>query len=138
MQPEFVMSSVVSADEFAITPEIRTAFAARAGKTVDARAPNVSGASEITPGVVLIPGSWNTTLIRQDDGIVVLEAPISSGYSAKVLEFAQSKFPGVPIKAVIMTSDSWPHIGGVREYVAGGIPVYVLDRAVPLIQRFVN
>ena len=132
------VNSSSPADEFAITPEIRTAFAAGAGKTVDARAPNVSGASEITPGVVFIPGSWNTTLIRQDDGIIVLEAPISSGYSAKVLEFAQSKFPGVPIKAAITTSDSWPHIGGVREYVARGIPVYVLDRTVPLIQRFVN
>jgi hypothetical protein len=127
-----------SADEFAIAPEIRTAFAARAGKTADARAPNVSGASEIAPGVVFIPGNWNTTLVRQEDGIVVLEAPISSGYSAKVLEFAQSKFPGVPIKAAITTSDSWPHIGGVREYVARGIPVYVLDRTVPLIQRFVK
>ena len=131
-------NSSPSADEFAITSEIRTAFTARTGKTVDARAPKVSGASEIAPGVVFIPGNWNTTLIRQDDGIVVLEAPISSGYSAKVLEFAQSKFPGVPIKAAITTSDSWPHIGGVREYVARGIPVYVLDRTVPLIQRFVK
>ncbi len=127
-----------SADEFSITPEIRTAFAARANKTIDDRAPNVSGASEIVPGVLFFPGNWNTTLIRLDDGIVVLEAPISSGYSAKVLDLAQTKFPGIPIKAVITTSDSWPHIGGVREYVARGIPVYVLDRTVPLIERFVR
>jgi hypothetical protein len=127
-----------SAIEFAIAPEIRAAFAARAGKTVDDRAPNASGVSEMVPGVWFFPGSWNTTLIRQDDGIVVLEAPISSGYSAKVLEFAQSKFPGIAIKAVITTSDSWPHIGGVREYVARGIPVYVLDRTVPLIERFLH
>jgi hypothetical protein len=124
-----------SADKFAITPEIRTAFAARANRTIDDRAPNTAGASELAPGVWFIAGNWNTTLIRQDDGIVVLEAPISSGYSAKVLDFAQTKFPGVRIKAVITTSDSWPHIGGVREYVARGIPVYVLDRTVPLIER---
>jgi hypothetical protein len=127
-----------SADEFSITPEIRTAFAARANKTIDDRAPNVASAKEIVPGVLFFPGNWNTTLIRQDDGIVVLEAPISSGYSAKVLDFAQTKFPGVRVKAVITTSDSWPHIGGVREYVARGIPVYVLDRTVPLIERFVR
>ncbi|HEY6370312.1 MAG TPA: hypothetical protein VIX37_07015 [Candidatus Sulfotelmatobacter sp.] len=127
-----------SADEFAITPEIRTAFAARANKTIDDRAPNTAGASELAPGVWFIAGNWNTTLIRQDDGIVVLEAPISSGYSAKVLDFAQTRFPGVRIKAVITTSDSWPHIGGVREYVARGIPVYVLDRTVPLIERFLR
>lgn len=127
-----------SAADFAITPEIRTAFAARATKTADDREPKVSGGSEIVPGVLFIRGSWNTTLIRQEDGIVILEAPISSGYAARVIELAETKYPGVPIKAVITTSDSWPHIGGVREYVARGVPVYVLDRTVPLIERFVG
>jgi hypothetical protein len=126
------------ADEFAITPEARTAFAARSHKTIDDRAPNFSGATDIAPGIVFVAGNWNTTLIQQSDGIVVLEAPMSSGYSAKVIDFAKVKFPGIPVKAVITTSDSWPHIGGVREYVAHGIPVYVLDRTVPLIERFVR
>ncbi len=127
------------ADEFAIAPEMRTAFAARATNTIDDRSPGkAETASEIAPGILFIPGAWNTTLVRQDDGIVVLEAPMSSGYSAKVMQLAESKFPGIPIKAVITTSDSWPHIGGVREYVARGIPVYVLDRTVPLIERFLQ
>jgi hypothetical protein len=42
-------------------------------------------ASELAHGVVFIPGSWNTTIIRQDDGVVILEAPISSGYSSQVI-----------------------------------------------------
>lgn len=84
-------------------------------------------ATEIEPGVVQIPGAWYATLIRQSDGLVVLEAPISAGYSAKVLEFAAHRFPGVPIKAVISTSNYWWHFAGVREYVARGIPVYGLD-----------
>ena len=125
-------------DEFAISPEIRSAFAARAGKTVDDRAPNFNSALELAPGVIFIRGSWNTTLVRQDDGIVVLEAPISSGYSAKVIDYVQSKYPGTPIKAVVTTSDAWPHIGGLREYAARRIPIYVLDRTIPLIQRFLQ
>ncbi len=84
-------------------------------------------ATEIEPGVVQIPGPWYATLIRQSDGLVVLEAPISTGYSAKVLEYAAHRFPGVPIKAVISTSNYWWHFAGVREYVARGIPVYGLD-----------
>jgi hypothetical protein len=124
-------------DTFAIPDETRQAFLPRATKTIDDRAPG-KNITEIAPGIVLIPGPWNSTLVRQDDGIVVVEAPMSSGYSAKVLEIAQSKFPGVPLKAVITTSDSWPHIGGVREYVAHGVPVYALDRTVPLIQRFLR
>lgn len=124
------------ADEFAISPETRAAFAPRAAKTIDDRIPGKT--TDLAPGIMFISGAWNTTLVRQDDGIVVLEAPVSSGYSAKVLQIAQDKFPGIPIKAVITTSDSWPHIGGLREYVARGIPVYVLDRTVPLIERFLR
>ena len=131
-------NSPFAPDEFAIAPETRNAFAARSEKILDDSGPNISGASELAPGVLFVRGSWNATLVLQDDGIVVLEAPISSGYSVKVLEFAQAKFPGKPIKAVITTSDSWPHIAGVREFVARGIPVYVLDRTIPLIRRMLS
>ncbi len=130
----------LAAADFAIPEATRSAFAARSKKTVDERALGIPGqpASEPAPGMIFIPGPWNTTLVRQDDGIVVLEAPISSGYSAKVIEEAKKRFPGLPIKAAITTSDSWPHIGGVREYVALGVPVYVLDRTVPLIERLLR
>lgn len=95
-------------------------------------------ATELAPGVILIPGSWNTTIVRQSDGVVILEAPISSGYSAQVLAEAHKRFPGVPIKAVITTSDSWPHIAGIREYVAEGVPIFALDLNKPILQRLVD
>lgn len=94
-------------------------------------------ASEIAPGLVFIPGSWNTTLIRQSDGVVVLEAPISSGYSAQVISDVQRRFPGLPIKAVVTTSDSWPHIAGIREFVAEGIPIYALDLNRTILDRLI-
>lgn len=95
-------------------------------------------AETIAPGIVLLPGSWNTTLVAQSDGIVVLEAPISSGYSHKVIEEAKRLFPDRPIKAVVTTSSSWPHVGGLREYVAERIPLYVLDWNVPLVQQVLD
>lgn len=82
-------------------------------------------AKELEPGIVFIPGSWKVTLVKQDDGIVVLEAPISSGYSAQV------------ISAIITTSDSWPHLAGIREYVAQGIPIYSLDLNQPILNRVI-
>ncbi len=94
-------------------------------------------AKELAPGILLIPGAWNVTLVRQDDGIVVLEAPISSGYSAQVIAEAHRRFPGQPIKAVITTSDSWPHLAGIREYVAEGIPIYALDWNRPVLDRLI-
>lgn len=95
-------------------------------------------ASELAPGIIFITGSWNITIVRQHDGVVILEAPISSGYSAQVIAEAHKRFPGVPIKAVISTSDSWPHIAGIREYVAKGIPIYALDLNKPILQRLIE
>ena len=128
----------VPADTFAISAAGRDAFAPRATMTADDRPLGSRPAQEPAPGIAIFPGAWNTTIVRQPDGIVVLEAPISSGYSAKLIAEAARRFPGVPIKAVITTSDAWPHIGGVREYVARGIPVFVLQRTLPLLQRVLS
>ena len=92
-------------------------------------------ATEIAPGIVKLPGRWDIAFVRQDDGLVVIDAPIGSGYSSKVLEEAGRRFPGVPVKAVVSTSDAWPHIAGLREYVARGIPIYVLDLNRPIVER---
>ncbi|WP_424682065.1 hypothetical protein [Frateuria sp. YIM B11624] len=92
----------------------------------------------LAPGIELYQGAWNTTLVKQDDGVLVLEAPISGSYVRGVLAKAHSEYPGVPIKAVLSTSDSWPHIAGVREAVAEGVPVYVLDLNKPLLDRLVD
>jgi len=91
----------------------------------------------LAPGILLYKGSWNATLIRQDDGVLVVEAPISSSYMQGILAKAAGEFPGVPIKAVLSTSDSWPHIAGVREAVAQNLPVVALDLNLPELDRLV-
>jgi hypothetical protein len=88
----------------------------------------------LAPGVVLAKGSWNVGFVRQSDGVVVIEAPISPAYARQAFAFARSHF-GLPVKAVITTSDSWPHLAGVRQAVAEGIPVYALDLNRPILQR---
>jgi hypothetical protein len=92
----------------------------------------------LAPGVDLFLGSWNSTVIRQSDGLVILEAPISSRYTQGVIEEARRRYPGVPVKAVLSTSDSWPHVGGVRFAVAQGLPVYILDLNRPLLERMMS
>lgn len=131
----------VNEAELAIPAEIKAKFQPNA-KPYDpekARLGNPSQpASEIEPGIVFIPGSWNTALIRQSDGIVILEAPISSGYSDQVIAEAQKRFPNIPIKAVVTTSDSWPHIAGIREFVAKGVPIYALDLNERILERLIE
>jgi hypothetical protein len=93
--------------------------------------------ADLAPGIVKVPANFDIVEVKQDDGIVIVEAPLTSSYSQKVIDDAAKRFPGVPIKAVVTTSDSWPHIGGIREYVARGIPVYALDLNVPILRRLV-
>ncbi len=125
-------------DAFTISANEKAAFEKRR-RTLDDRPLGILNqpAVEVAKNIVLIPGAWNVTLVRQTDGIVVVEAPISSGYSGKVLAEADRRWPGVPVKAVISTSDAWPHLAGVREYVARGIPVYALDLNVSILSRLV-
>ena len=93
--------------------------------------------TQLAPGITLYPGSWNATLVQQDDGIVLLEAPLSGTYIGGVLEKTKEQYPNLPVKAVLSTSDSWPHIGGVRQTVALGLPVYILDLNQPILDRLV-
>jgi peroxiredoxin len=92
-------------------------------------------ALDLTPTITKRTGPWDIAYIRQADGIVILESPISSGYSAKVLDDVRNRFPDQKIKGVITTSDAFPHIGGVREYVAKGIPIYTLDLNRSILNR---
>jgi hypothetical protein len=114
--------------DFAIPEDVRKAFAARK-RTVEETTlgfPN-DPPQELAPGVFQIRGFWNVAEVKQDDGIVIIEGPISNGYSAKVIDDAEKRFPGSRVKAVITTSDSFPHIGGMREYAGRGIMIYALD-----------
>ncbi len=122
---------------FTIPDDVRKAFAEAKPTGFETAVMNTSKAIELAPGVVQIPGSWNTTYVRQPDGLLVIEAPISSGYSAQALDEAARRFPGVRVKGVLTTSDAWPHLGGVREYVARGIPVYALDLNRPILERLI-
>src|SRR5262249_897059 len=68
----------------------------------------------------------------------ILEAPLSATYIDGAMTEAKRLNPNLPIKAVISTSDSWPHVGGVRQAVAVGVPVYILDLNRPLLDRIVD
>lgn len=136
MVNELTFNPKLSKQDFAIPEDTRKAFAASKRVVEDTPLGLVdSPAKEIAPGVVVIPGLWNVTEIRQSDGIVILDAPISNGYSKLVIEDATKRFPGLSVKAVITTSDAWPHIGGLREYAARGIPIYALDLNRPILER---
>lgn len=93
--------------------------------------------ADLAPGINFFAGPWNATLVKQDEGVVILEAPISGTYAAGVMAEAKKRYPDLAVKAVLSTSDSWPHVGGVRQAVALNLPVYILDLNQPLLDRMV-
>jgi hypothetical protein len=99
---------------------------------------SVKQATSLAPGVDLYAGSWNSTVVKEPDGIIVLEAPISATYTQGVMKEARRRHAGMPISAVLSTSDSWPHTGGVRQAVAMDLPVYILDLNRPLLDRMMS
>lgn len=120
----------------AIPATVRDQFAKAAGAAAGSvDMPLGQPTPELVPGVTLIEGAWNVSIVLQDEGVLIIEAPISSAYSAKVIAEARRRYPGKPIVGMVTTSDSWPHLAGVREYVAQGIPVYALDLNEPALRR---
>jgi len=84
------------------------------------------------PGITLVQGAWNIVLVKGADGVTVIEAPISGNFAKGALDHARTLGP---VRRVITTSDSWPHIAGLREVAAEGVPLIALDRNQPVIAR---
>ena len=136
MVDELTLNPFTKDEYFRIPEEIKKDFAARKVAIEDWPLGSASDrAQELAPGIVFVPGRWNIIEVRLPDGVVILEGPISSKYSALVIADAQKRFPGLKIKSVVTSSDAWPHIGGLREYAARGIPIYALDLNRPILQR---
>jgi hypothetical protein len=114
--PKRVPEQIASVDDIPLGASV--AFAPNPGKAI----------SEIAPGIIQVPNSWYTTLVRQDDGIVIIDAPISAGYSKNVIAEARRRFSGLPIKALVTSTAFFWHVAGIREYAALGIPIYAEQR----------
>lgn len=93
---------------------------------------------ELAEGIRFYAGRWNTTLVRQEAGVVVLEAPLANELSEAAIVEAGKVFPGAPLAAVVSTSDAWPHIAGLRAYAARKLPLYVFALTVPLVRRLLD
>src|ERR1700722_17289888 len=99
---------------------------------------NVKQSTPLAPGIDLFAGAWNATIVKEPDGIIILEAPISGLYTQGVIKEARRRHPSLPINGVLSTSDSWPHSGGVRQAGALGLPVYILDLNQPLLDKMMS
>ncbi len=79
---------------------------------------------ELAPNVWRAEGGTHHSLvIEQPARLVVIEAPQTTARSRAVLDTLRARFPGKPVATVVNTHHHWDHSGGVRAYMAAGIPV---------------
>lgn len=127
----------IAAEQLAIPAEAAAAIAQAAAQPRPAGVIDESRIIAVNAAVTLIPSGYNVMVVQQPDGLVVFEATTSSEFTARMLAVIEKRFAGMPIKALVTTSDAWPHIGGVREFVARRIPIYALDLNLPILERLV-
>lgn len=122
-------------DSFAIPDAVRAKFATSSAPTTLG---NGRGSPiELTEGVTYLPGRWGVLLVRQPSGVVVVDAPLSADYSSRVFDEVAHRYPSSSVSAVVLSDFMWVHLGGMREYVARGVPVYANDRNEVLLRQIV-
>jgi hypothetical protein len=93
--------------------------------------------SEIAKDIWLIQGYCNSTIIKQEEGLILIETPYSSKYSERVLDVAVELFPGSRLIKVITTSDAWLHCGGIRS-AAAVAGIVALKSNKPIIEKLLS
>jgi glyoxylase-like metal-dependent hydrolase (beta-lactamase superfamily II) len=95
--------------------------------------------SELAPKVQqVVGGAANNLIVEMKDGLVVFDAPIDDVQSLWVINAAKAKYPGKPIKHLVLTHHHMDHTGGMRAYVAEGATVIVPAPAKALFEQVVQ
>jgi hypothetical protein len=86
--------------------------------------------AELGPHVLqVMGGTANNLVVEMKDGLVIFDAPCCAEQSRAVIAAAKAKFPGKPIKYVVLTHHHMDHTGGTRAFIAEGATVIVPDTA---------
>jgi glyoxylase-like metal-dependent hydrolase (beta-lactamase superfamily II) len=81
---------------------------------------------ELAPNVQHVQGgSANNLIVNLKDGLAVFDAPVDEGQSRWVIDAAKAKYPGKPIKYLVLTHHHMDHTGGMRAFAAEGATVIV-------------
>jgi glyoxylase-like metal-dependent hydrolase (beta-lactamase superfamily II) len=85
---------------------------------------------ELAPNVQqVVGGTANNLIVAMNDGLVIFDAPCCETQSRQVIAAAKAKYPGKPIKYLVLTHHHMDHTGGTRSYVAEGATVIVPSTA---------
>jgi glyoxylase-like metal-dependent hydrolase (beta-lactamase superfamily II) len=81
---------------------------------------------ELAPNVQHVQGGTaNNLIVAMKDYLVVFDAPYGELQSRWVIDEAKKKYPGKPIKYLVLTHHHMDHTGGTRTFMAEGATVIV-------------
>ena len=81
---------------------------------------------ELSPNVQMVQGGGaNNLIVNMKDGLAIFDAPTDEGQSKWVIDAAKAKYPGKPIKYLVLTHHHMDHTGGMRAFAAEGATVIV-------------
>ena len=95
-------------------------------RSFDTRATSSLRLNELAPGVFhVVGGSHNSLLVEMADHLVMVDAPVSDEQSLWVVNSARQRFPGKPIRWLVLTHHHMDHAGGLRGVLAEGAVLVV-------------
>ena len=76
---------------------------------------------EIAPGVHQIQGgTHNSLVVEMSDHLIVMDAPVTDAQSLWLVGQTRARFPGKPIRFLVLTHHHMDHSGGLRGILAEG------------------
>jgi glyoxylase-like metal-dependent hydrolase (beta-lactamase superfamily II) len=70
-------------------------------------------------------GTHNTIFIATNTYLIVVEAPNDDGQAIQSIDLAKKRYPGKPIRYLILTHHHVDHVSGMRTYAAEGATIVV-------------
>ena len=94
---------------------------------------------ELAPNVQHVQGGTaNNLIVAMKDFLVVFDAPYGELQSRWTIDAAKAKYPGKPIKYLVLTHHHMDHTGGMRTYVAEGATIVVPSEAKDYFEKVVR
>lgn len=93
---------------------------------------------QVADGITMVVTEFFPAIVvEQEDGLVVIESPISPASTTHLIMRIAERWPDKPVKAAVVAADALTQFGGVAALAEAGIPVYVSAQSEPVFDALV-